>query len=56
MTDLEIIDNVPNFPDIDVPEPKISWLSPDVQRNVYEAVPDNDKPIFAFLLCLPDAA
>lgn len=57
--DLEIIDNVPNFPEISVPVTKISWLSPDVQRKVFECVPDENKPIMAFLMltgCRPSEA
>lgn len=37
--DLEVIDNIPNFPEINVPEPKMSWLSPQVQQKVFECVP-----------------
>lgn len=48
--DLEIIDNIPNFPEIDVPEAKMSWLSPQVQQKVFEGIPEIDKPIFAFLM------
>lgn len=48
--DLEIITNIPGFPKVEVVPPKTIWLTAEVQRKVYEVVPDDDKPIFAFLM------
>ncbi len=57
--DLEVIDVVPAFPDIEVPEPKFKWLSAKDQVAIFEKVPDEDKPIIAFLMlhgCRPGEA
>ncbi len=58
-SDLEILDNVPSFPAIETPQPKTNWLSSDVQRKALECVPDEHKPIIAFLMlhgCRPGEA
>lgn len=55
----EIINTIPKFPKIEYCQPQISWLSPELQRRVYEAIPDTDKAIFAFLMlsgCRPGEA
>jgi len=57
--DLEIIDTVPAFPVIEVLQAKTTWLTPELQRQVFESVPDDDKPIIAFLMlsgCRPGEA
>jgi len=57
--DLELIDNVPHFPEIEVSEPSIKWLSAKDQIALFEKVPDADKPIIAFLMlhgCRPGEA
>ncbi len=59
MNDLEILDKIPTFPVIDYSEPQIKWLSPELQKRVYEAIPTDDKPIIAFLMlsgCRPGEA
>ena len=59
MNDLEILNTVPTFPSVEYSEPQINWLSPELQRRVYEAIPDIDKPIIAFLMlsgCRPGEA
>ena len=56
---LEIISEVPNFPSIEVPRPLFKWLSIEDQAKVFNAIPDEDKPIFAFLFlsgCRPAEA
>lgn len=58
-SELEIIDTVPAFPVIEVSEHKFRWLSMDDQVRAFEAVPDADKPIIAFLMlhgCRPSEA
>lgn len=58
-SDLEILDVVPSFPVIGVPQPKITWLTQELQQKVFEVVPDDHKPIFAFLMlhgCRPSEA
>ncbi|MCF6147656.1 MAG: tyrosine-type recombinase/integrase [Candidatus Kuenenia sp.] len=57
--DLEIISVVPGFPKIEQQPPKTTWLTPEVQQRLYESIPDEDKPIFAFLIlsgCRPGEA
>lgn len=57
--DLEVITNIPGFPKVEVVPPKTIWLTSEVQRKVYEAITDDDKPIFAFLMlsgCRPGEA
>ncbi len=57
--DLEILNVVPNFPVIEIDPPRTTWLAPDTQRAVFDYVPDQDKPIVAFLMlsgCRPGEA
>lgn len=57
--DLELLTTVPSFPEISVPEPKTTWLTPETQKVVFSYVPDVDKPIIAFLMlsgCRPGEA
>ncbi len=57
--DLEILDNVPAFPEVEVVQVKTNWLSPEVQRRVFGVIPEEDKPIIAFLMlsgCRPGEA
>jgi integrase len=56
---LEIISSVPAFPAVEVPEYHYKWLSQDDQLILFEHIPDQDKPIMAFLMlhgCLPSEA
>lgn len=56
---LELISEVPHFPTIDVPQPSIRWLSNEDQAKIYAQIPDDDKPIFAFMFlmgCRPGEA
>jgi integrase len=48
--DLELVNIVPSFPEINVPEPKTTWLTPETQKVLFGNVPDVDKPIIAFLM------
>jgi integrase len=48
--DLEMIDNVPHFPVIDVPETSFRWIGQKDQTTLFEKVPDEHKPIIAFLM------
>ena len=57
--DLELIDVIPPFPVIDVPEAPIRWIGQKDQTILFEKVPDQHKPIFAFLIlhgCRPGEA
>lgn len=59
MNDLEILDSIPMFPSVEYSEPQINWLSPELQKRVYESIPIDDKPIIAFLMltgCRPGEA
>lgn len=59
MNELEIINSIPSFPVIEVPEFKFKWLSAEDQVKAYNLIPDHDKPIFAFLMlhgCRPSEA
>jgi integrase len=49
-TDLEIISNVPVFPDIDIQINQIQWVDQEDQINLFRLVPDADKPFVAFLM------
>jgi len=48
--DLELINIIPSFPEISIPEPKTTWLKPETQKVIFSHVPDTDKPIIAFLM------
>jgi integrase len=57
--DLEILKVVPHFPAIEIGPPIINWLTPKVQKIVFNYIPDQDKPIIAFLMlsgCRPGEA
>lgn len=57
--DLEIIDNVLLFPSVEVVQKPFKWLSQDDQIRLFDLVPDDDKPIMAFLMlhgCRPGEA
>ncbi len=57
--DLEILTTVPHFPEIEINPPRINWLTPKVQKVVFNYIPDQDKPIIAFLMlsgCRPGEA
>ena len=57
--DLEVIGNVPVFPEVDMQSPKFKWLSQEDQIKLFESIPDEDKPIIAFLMlhgCRPGEA
>ncbi|HFC97708.1 MAG TPA: hypothetical protein ENJ40_04515 [Thermosulfurimonas dismutans] len=45
----ELIDRLPSFPEVKTAEPPIKFLTPEQQAAVLEAIPDEHKPIFAFL-------
>ena len=58
-TDLEVIQIVPNFPDIEIEVKPFRWLSQEDQVKLFELVPDKHKPIMAFLMlhgCRPSEA
>lgn len=48
--DLEVIENYPAFPEVDVPEPKFKWLDQEGQSALFEMVPAEDRPIVSFLM------
>lgn len=57
--DLEIIYNVPSFPEIAVGTPSYKWLTQEDQIKLYNLIPGKHKPIFAFLMlhgCRPSEA
>lgn len=57
--DLEIIDVVPSFPAVEVPDAAFRWLGQKDQADLFEKVPDQHKPIIAFLMlhgCRPGEA
>jgi len=45
----EIIEKLPSFPEIKVPEPAIKWLSHEDQLKILQNIPDEHRPIFEFL-------
>ncbi len=57
--DLELLKGVPHFPIIEVDPPNTTWFTQDAQKAVFSYVPDEDKPIIAFLMlsgCRPGEA
>jgi integrase len=57
--DLELIDVIPPFPVVDVPETPFRWIGQKDQMTLFEKVPDQHKPIIAFLMlhgCRPGEA
>lgn len=48
--DLEIIDTVPSFPVVEVPDTSFRWVGQKDQASLFEKVPDQHKPIIAFLM------
>ena len=55
----ELIQIIPNFPSIEVPEAKIPWLSSEDQQKILVHCPESDKPIIRFLMlngCRPGEA
>lgn len=57
--DLELLKVIPHFPIIEISPPNTTWLTPEVQKAVFGLVPDEDKPLIAFLMltgCRPGEA
>jgi len=57
--DLEIIDTVPAFPAVELKPFNFKWVVQEDQITLFVHVPDEDKPIFAFLMlhgCRPSEA
>ncbi len=57
--DLEVINSVPPFPTIEYSEKAFKWVSAEDQVRLYNMVPDQDKPLIAFLMlhgCRPGEA
>ena len=55
----KMLKTIPSFPEIEIPEPITTWLTPETQKTVFNYVPDQDKPIIAFLMlsgCRPSEA
>lgn len=53
------MDVVPSFSVIGILQPKNTWLTQELPQKVFEAVPDDHKPIFAYLMlhgCRPSEA
>ncbi len=48
--DLELITSVPSFPLVEVPETPFRWVGQKDQTELFEKVPDEHKPIIAFLM------
>jgi len=57
--DLELIDTIPSFPEIELVPYKFKWLSQEDQRKLFELVAEEHKPIIGFLMlhgCRPSEA
>lgn len=57
--DLEMVDIVPSFPTVEVPDASFRWLGQTDQASLFEKVPDLHKPFIAFLMlhgCRPGEA
>ncbi len=56
---LEIIERVPSFPSITIPEKTIKWLSAETQKRILQSIPAEHQDIFEFLFtygCRPAEA
>ena len=49
-SDLEVINIVPGFPDVELKDTPLRWVDQEDQIALFEAVPDADKPFVAFLM------
>lgn len=47
--DDEMIERLPGFPKIDVPESEIKWITREWQDKIINAIPEKDRPIFIFI-------
>ena len=47
--DDEMIEKIPGFPKIIVPEPEIKWIERKWQDKIINAIPEQDRPIFIFI-------
>jgi hypothetical protein len=59
MNELEIIDKVPPFPEVEYKQSRFQWLSQDMQIKLYDLIKEDMKPVFAFLFlhgCRPSEA
>lgn len=57
--DMEILDRLPSFPEIEIPAHSFRWLSQDDQVKLFEFISDEDKPLIGFLMlhgCRPSEA
>lgn len=45
----EMIDRVPGWPRIEVPQKEVKWITREWQDRIIAEIPDRDKPIFIFL-------
>lgn len=57
--DLEVIDNVPSFPAVEIQPYQFRWLQPEEQVKIIENVAEGDRPIITFLMlqgCRPGEA
>ena len=57
--DLEILQVVPSFPEIEVEEYEWKWIDSDVQLSLLSHTPENDRPLIGFLMlhgCRPGEA
>ena len=56
---IEILENLPSFPTISVPEPSWKWLSEEQQAEIFKNIPEEDRVIFIFMAlhgCRPGEA
>lgn len=59
MADEQILSVIPAFPKVKFNRPRIKWLSAEDQQRLFQYVPEQDKPIIAFLMlhgCRPGEA
>lgn len=47
--DDELLEKLPGFPDIQVPEPEVKWITREWQDKIIGAIPERDRPIFIFI-------
>ncbi len=57
--DQEMIDRIPGWPKIEVPQKEVKWISREWQDKIIAEIPERDRPIFIFLVtwgCRPGEA
>jgi integrase len=47
--DDELLEKLPGFPDLEIVEPEVKWITREWQEKIIAAIPERDRPIFEFM-------